>query len=387
MGYFIELPKSQEKKLDDTFILRQSLRQVVRFSSKELQVFWETLQGALESIQKRQDDILYNLCNSVIWHNWYLLELSRSIALLDFYTNAAYISLSKGYIRPEISNTYECHISWWEHPVISDIHRDFVKNDLELSRSNTVHVITGPNMWWKSTFLRQNALIILMAHMWMNIPAVWAKIWVLDSIFSRVWAGDNLFLGQSTFMVEMQEISYILRHASKKSFIIIDEIGRGTSTHDGMSLAWSILEYIHNIIWAKTLFATHYHEIIDKVDMLPRAHNFSVAVGENENNIVFLRKIIPGWIKKSYGLHVAELSGIPREIISQAQDFLQHLDRQVQKRYSSQMSLDITSMQSSQEIYKQKILDDIRNIDTNNITPLEALHALISFQQEIKKSK
>lgn len=183
-------------------------------------------------------------------------------------------------------------------------------------------------MGGKSTYLRQNALLILLAHMGYDIPAHSAEIALTDAIFSRVGAGDNLFLGQSTFMVEMQEISYILKHATQRSFIIIDEIGRGTSTYDGMSLAWSILEYIHTSIGASCLFATHYHEIIDHVDTLTAAHNYSIAVGENDKNIVFLRKVIPGAMKKSYGIHVAKLAGVPQEVLSGAKNMLDTYEKQ-----------------------------------------------------------
>jgi len=312
--YYIEVSNTHNSKVPDNFIFKQSLTNSTKYTSETLLGFEEKYLEARNNVNSLEYDEFIKIRNSVKFHFSDIYKLSRKISQLDFYQSAAQISIQRSYITPRVSSKSLVSISGWKHPVISLSENNFVNNDLSLSLKDRIHVITGPNMWWKSTFLRQNALLVLMTHIWLNIPANSAEIWLVDRIFSRVWAWDNLFLWQSTFMVEMQEISYILHHATSKSFIIIDEIWRGTSTYDGMSLAWSILKYIHDETKSLTLFATHYHEIIDHVSSLRACNNYSVAVWENENNIVFLRKVIPGGIKKSYGLEVAKLAWIPQDV-------------------------------------------------------------------------
>jgi len=289
-GYFIEVSKNHISHLPEEFIHIQTLVSAVRYSTPSLQKFQSDSQLASSALYDIEYNSFLEIRNSVSWYFEYLYWLSRKIEKLDFYTNAAHISLKNNYITPKFSSQYAIDIVWWRHPVMEQVVDDFIKNDISL-KNQYIHVITWPNMWWKSTFLRQNALLILLSHIWFDIPATSAQISITDRIFSRVWSWDNLFLGQSTFMVEMQEIAYILRNSTEKSFIIIDEIWRGTSTYDWMSLAWSILQYIHNTIKAKTLFATHYHEIIDFSTELSWAENYSVAVWENDKNIIFLRNL------------------------------------------------------------------------------------------------
>lgn len=250
-----------------------------------------------------------------------------------------------------------------------------------------VHIITGPNMGWKSTFLRQNALLILLAHIWYDIPAISAKIPLTDAIFSRVGAGDNLYMGQSTFMVEMQEVSYILHKATKKSFIIIDEVGRGTSTYDGLSLAWAILHYIHNEIKSKLLFATHYHEIIDHSEKLSACENFSVAVWENSENLVFLRKIIPGGMKKSYGIEVAKIAGIPDEVLQEAQSTLKEYyaqNTQQQIAFSTEETT-LNSQQTNSNTHPT--LTKIQELSLDHMTPFWALELLHEFKEQLKNQE
>lgn len=388
--YFIEVPKSQVWKVPDNFVQRQTLTQASRYTTEKLSDFESKLLSASSNLFEKEYNEFLNIRNTVLWQFWKLYELSKKIAYIDFYSNAAFLSHSRWYSTPKISNNNGVKIEWGRHPIIELSEEKFISNDLKLSQKEFIHVITWPNMWWKSTFLRQNALLILMTHMWYDIPCEKAEIWLIDKIFSRVWAGDNIFLGQSTFMVEMQEISYILRNSSASSFIIIDEIGRGTSTYDGMSLAWSILEYIHDTIGAKTLFATHYHEIIDHAGSLKGVKNFSVAVGEDNGDLVFLRKVIAGWIKKSYGIEVAKLAWIPQEVLKNAKNMLLEMKN---KNDFHQLSLDTSIENIAQE---PLILDDnneayvsivsmLEDIDVNNTSPLESLAYIEKMQSEIKK--
>lgn len=390
--YFIEIPKNQVQNIPDNFIHKQTLVSAHRYTTQELQEFqWKT-DIANANLCELEYSYFIVIRNNVLWHFDYLYNLSRQVECLDFYSNAASISLKYNYITPEISNKYNIEIEWWRHPVMETVVDDFINNNLNLERSEFINVITWPNMWWKSTFLRQNALLILLSHMWYDIPAKSAIIPVTDRIFSRVWSGDNLYLGQSTFMVEMQEIAYILRNSTQKSFVIIDEIWRGTSTYDGMSLAWSILKHNHDYIKAKTLFATHYHEIIDFSSELSWVWNYSVAVWENTESIVFLRKIIPWWIKKSYGIEVAWLAGIPKEVLSQAQKTLMHLYKQNSFQQLSLWELPWKKVSpevihNDELISYKKILKEFENININNITPIQALTELQKFQEQVKKMK
>ena len=387
--YFIEIPHAQNTKILDYFIPRQSLTSVSRYTTQKLQEFESMLISASEDLQEKEYNIFVNIRNTIESHYSDIYEISRSISRIDFFTNGAYYSLRNSCNTPELHWWFWLDIQQWKHPIISNEECDFISNDLNLKKDEFIHVITWPNMWWKSTFLRQNALLILLAHVGYDIPCKCAKIGLVDKIFSRVWAADNLYLWQSTFMVEMQEVAYILRHSTKRSFVIIDEVWRGTSTYDGMSLAWSILEYNQRKIWAKTLFATHYHEIIEYAEKLRWAWNYSVSVGENEKNIVFLRKIIPGWIKKSYGIEVASLAGIPDDVIQEAKKYINLLQS---KSYSEQLCLinfpEENKYDNSQK-YKwecQEIIDDIKNLDLDRISPLESLQKLSKIQEKIKCS-
>lgn len=383
-GYFIEISKSKTWEVPSNFIFTQGLTQVTRYTTLELQEFQQRIDEALYRIGIEESNAFFNICSIILEQNIIIDDLSKRVAQLDFLQCGAYISLKSAYSRPKVSEWWKLKIEWWKHPVLASFDTGFVSNDLELSKYDRVHVITWPNMWWKSTYLRQNALLILMSHIGFDIPTKNACIPLTDKIFSRVGAGDNIFLGQSTFMVEMQEISYILRHATEKSFVIIDEIGRGTSTYDGMSLAWAILKFIHSEIKSKTLFATHYHEIVDHVSELKAANNYSIAVWENSENIVFLRKVIPGGMKKSYGIAVAKLAWVPSEVLKQAQKTMN--DYQFQwslQQFHIPFEAKSPDWEQSSEL--QWLKDNILNLDVNSISPIEALSLLDLFQKQLKK--
>ncbi len=386
-GYFIEISKNQVFKVPESFVYKQTLVNGTRYITEELKSFekeimeWEQILADLEYKE------FLNVRENILDSFKQIKELSEKTAKIDFVTSLSRVAYMWNYTKPEITKDYVLQIKLGRHPIIEKITSDFISNDLELKKEDYVHIITWPNMWWKSTFLRQNALILLMAHIGSYVPAFKAIIPITDKIFSRVWASDNLYLGQSTFMVEMQEMANILNNSTKNSFVIIDEIGRGTSTYDGMSLAWAILKENHENIKAKTLFATHYHELVDESKSLKWVKNFSVAVGENEDNIVFLRKIVPGWMKKSYWLEVASLAWINKNIINEAKIMLRKLELS-HNGSSKQLSLWIDkSCKEVEVVYVEKdneVIELLKGIDINSLTPIDALNKLSEMKEKVK---
>jgi DNA mismatch repair protein MutS len=278
------------------------------------------------------------------------------------------------------------------HPVVELSARDepFVPNDVNFTDGEIV-VLTGPNMAGKTTAMRQVALIVLMAQVGSFVPADAATIGIVDRIFTRVGAQDDISAGQSTFMVEMVETANILHHATPRSLLILDEIGRGTSTYDGLSIAWAVIEYIHNHprLQAKTLFATHYHELITLAERLPRVRNFNVAVSEAEGRVTFLRKIVEGGADRSYGIHVAQLAGLPRPIITRAEEILQDLEAQAREpqHLGATQRKGNAPMQSSLFALSHPIVEELRALDLAGLSPLEALNRLYQWQSAVKKDE
>ena len=380
-GYFIEVSKSQIDKILDSFVLKQTLVNASRYVTKELIDFEKEISSSEAKLAQREYEIFQDIRDLVLqWENT-IRHTSTKTWELDVITWLSTLASKRRYVKPKIVNNYSLKIVWGRHPVIETMWDDFISNNLELSKKTFSHIITWPNMGGKSTFLRQNALIILLAHVWSYVPANEAIIPITDKIFSRIWASDNLFLWQSTFMVEMQEIANILNNATKDSFVIIDEVWRGTSTYDGMSLAWAILKENHDHIKAKTLFSTHYHELCDEAGWLPGVENFSVAVGESSENIVFLRKIIPGSINKSYGLEVAKLAWIGEWVIEESEKMLKKL-----QWTHTQLSLDTFRLSETLEKNNiTSILDEkIRTLEIDNMTPMQALWKLKELQDHIR---
>ena len=379
LGYFIELPVSAKDKIPDFFITKQTLVTSLRFSTLELQDFEKKIVNAENLLFTKEYEIFREVREKINNSFKEIRQTSQKSANLDMMTSLSRLAYNNNYSRPKISKNNNLSIVSWRHPVIEKIEKDFISNDLNLDNKKYINIITWPNMWWKSTYLRQNALIILMAHIGSFVPAREANIPLTDKIFSRVWASDNLFLGQSTFMVEMQEMANILHNSTEESFIIIDEIWRWTSTYDGMSLAWAILKYLHDTKKAKTLFATHYHELIDESRALKWVENYSVAVWENNDSIVFLRKIIKWWIKKSYWLQVAKLAWINNEIISIAKSQLLKLEK-----IHSNHQLDLWNFVIEPEIQiiekENPAINELKNLDINNISPIEALNKLYELK-------
>ncbi len=390
-GYFIEVSKINISKVPDDFIHRQTLVNASRFSTVKLKEFEHKLLEWESLLFDKEYKLFFEIREKILDKFPEIKELSQKTAFMDFETSMAKVAYENSYSKPEISENNILDINWWRHPVIEQNGEDFIENDLELSKKDFVHIITWPNMWWKSTFLRQNALIVLLTHIWSFVPAKQAKIPMVDKIFSRVWAQDNLYLWQSTFMVEMQEVANILNNSTENSFVIIDEVWRWTSTYDGMSLAWAILKHNHDKIKAKTLFATHYHELTDKSSSLKWVSNYSVAVWENEENLIFLRKIIPWAIKKSYWIEVARIAGLWNEVIKEAKKMLMELEIEHNKRSTNQLSLLNLDLPEEKSENKEKnkdmqmIRDEIKSIDINNLTPISALNKINEIRSRIEK--
>lgn len=383
-GYFIEVPLSQKSKIPENFIHKTTLVNALRFTTPELKEFESKITNWESMLYEREYNLFKDISKTVLESFKEIKKTSHQIAQIDFLSNLAYISYQNDYTKPEISSKYDLEIVGGRHPVVEKIEKNFISNELFLNEKKFVNIITWPNMGWKSTYLRQNALIILMAHIGSFVPAKKAIIPVTDKIFSRVWASDNLFLWSSTFMVEMQEVANILNNSTKNSFVIIDEVWRWTSTYDGMSLAWAILRENHDKLKSKTLFATHYHELVDESKKLPWVSNFSVAVSENEDNIIFLRKIVPGSIKKSYWIEVAKLAWLPFSVINEANNFLSNFEN---THTFSQLSLwNIWVMQKEKIVYKEKeseVEEILKKLDINSLTPIKALTLLSELKDKI----
>lgn len=387
-GYFIEIPKSQSWKIPEEFIHKQTLVNASRYVTMELKEFEERFLEAQNQKSSREYEIFLEIREEILSNHTYIKSASDIVSNIDFIASLSQVAYENNYIKPEINQSYDLEIVWWRHPIIEKNVSDFINNNLSLNSKDYVHIITWPNMWGKSTFLRQNALIVLMSHIGSFVPASKANINLTDKIFSRIWANDNLFLGQSTFMVEMQEVANILNNSTKNSFVIIDEVGRWTSTYDGMSLAWAILKENHDNIKAKTLFATHYHELIDESKTLSWVSNFSVAVWENDENLVFLRKIIPGWIKKSFWLEVAKIAGISQNTILEAKKMLKKLELEHSWIFWNQLSLWNKPIVEivEKEVFRDSLIEqELKKIDVNNLTPMEALSKLNELKWKIKQ--
>ena len=382
-GYFIEIPKKEIPKITDDFVHKQTLANAGRFITSKLKEFEQILIEWEFEMASKEYEVFCDIRKEIANNYRNIKNISENIAHIDLITSLSKVAYKYNYCKPEITENFDLEIHSARHPVIEQIENDFISNSLKLNKKKYIHTITWPNMWWKSTFLRQNALIILMAHIGSFIPAKMAKIPLTDKIFSRIGAGDNLFLWQSTFLVEMQEMANILNNCTKQSFIIIDEIGRWTSTYDWMSLAWAILKYLENNKKVKTLFATHYHELIDESKTLSGVENFSVAVSENNWEIIFLRKVIKGWAKKSYWIEVAKIAWLSEKIITESKNMLKKLELSHKNIWTNQLK--IWEIFSEPEIKiiekKSEIEEKIKNLDINNLSPIEALN----FLNELKK--
>lgn len=391
-GYYIEITKAAlaQADIDDRYIRKQTLVNAERFITPELKEIEDKVINAEDKIKVLEYE-LFREIRDVVYENIDRIQrVSNLIGELDVYVSNAIIANKNNYVRPHINEEGILEIKDGRHPVIEKIigSENFISNDTKIDYNNMINIITGPNMSGKSTYMRQTALISLMAHIGIFVPASYANIPVMDRIFTRVGASDDLSQGQSTFMIEMDEVSHILRNATEKSLIILDEVGRGTSTYDGISLAWSIVEYIQEHIRAKTLFATHYHELTELEEKYPNIKNYSVDVNEDGETIVFLRKIVNKPADKSYGIYVAELAKLPQEVLDKAGYILKKLESNHIKNDSisvDQISFeDYMSTKVSDSGYK-KLVDEILGIDMLNSTPIDIMNKVYEIQKKAKE--
>ena len=383
-GYYIEVSKGQANSVPDYFVRKQTLVNAERFIVPELKDYENKILGAKEKIQSLEYylfDELRSLIRSQITE---IQATARAIGTLDVLNGLAIAAYKYNYVRPELNNQGEIKITDGRHPVVERLLEKeiFVPNNVNLNNTDErMIIITGPNMAGKSTYMRQVALLVLMTQMGSFIPARQANICPVDKIFTRVGASDDLATGQSTFMVEMNEVAQILRYATKNSLIILDEVGRGTSTFDGMSIARAVMEYIHDKIKAKTLFATHYHQLIAMEQELSGVKNYSVAVKERGKDIVFLRRIVPGGTDRSYGVHVARLAGLPRKVLDRAEAFLQEYDGE----RSQEAAPVVEQAPGMGSLFTSAITQQLLSIDVMSMTPIEAMNMLYKLQDEARK--
>ncbi len=382
-GYYIEVTKANVDMVPAEYIRKQTLVNAERYITPELKEYETLVLNAEERIREIEGRLFHEVCAQLGGSATKLLAVAGALAQLDVLAALAEAAILGNYVRPDVVVDDVLEINDGRHPVVEQmlVGERFVPNDVMFEVSERVRIITGPNMSGKSTLIRQVALIVLMAQMGSFIPADKARIGLVDRIFTRIGAQDEIHAGQSTFMVEMVETANILHHATPRSLLILDEIGRGTSTYDGVSIAWAVVEYIHNHpnLRAKTLFATHYHELTQLADLLPGVRNYNVAVSEAEGKVVFLHKIIPGGADRSYGIHVGQLAGLPKPVIQRANEIMRSLEA------SSGKAVRINPMAAKQMALfpeTNPLLDELEDLDVNGLSPIEALNKLYEWQQK-----
>lgn len=388
-GYYIEVTSAHQQKVPPDYIRKQTLVNAERFITPELKEYENKILTAQERIIEIEKDLFSGLLVSVSQYAERIQVLARRLAGLDALQSLARIAAEHGYCRPTVDREDRICITQGRHPTLDCANRlnRFVPNDACLDQEkNQILIITGPNMGGKSTYIRQVALLVLMAQIGSYIPAAGAQIGLVDSIFSRVGASDNLFGGQSTFMVEMSETATILRHATPRSLVVLDEIGRGTATYDGISLAWAIAEYLLAVGRAgvKTLFATHYHELAELEGRNPRVKNYHALAAEQEGKVTFLYQVVPGRSDHSYGIHVAELAGIPRSVIRRADKVLQQLESGDFHRRSAPPDEQAIQL-SLFSLYDEPLSQELRALSPEDMTPFEALRALDDLVRKARR--
>ncbi len=388
-GYYIEVTKPNVPLVPPHYVRKQTLVNGERFITEDLKRFEEKVLSAREKLAALEQELFQELRERVVLHLSRLQRVARALAELDVITCLAEVAFRYNYVRPVVDDSGIIFIKNGRHPVVerSLVGESFVPNDTFIgSEERRLAIITGPNMGGKSTYMRQVALITILAQMGSFVPASQARIGVVDRVFTRIGASDDLAGGQSTFMVEMLEVAHILKGATPRSLIILDEIGRGTSTFDGMSIAQAILEFIAKEIRAKTLFATHYHELTGLEEVLPGIFNLSVSVKESSGTVVFLKKVIPGRADKSYGIHVAGLAGLPEAVVERANEILEGLEgkKETPKPGAEEGAKKVVQLALFQE--EHPVVEEIRLLDIDNITPREALQLLYRWQGKLSAS-
>ena len=403
-GYSLEVTNSFKELVPENYIRKQTLTNAERYITQELKDLEDLILGAEDKLYALEYELFCEVRDKVGAEVVRIQKTAKAVAALDVFASLALVAQRNNYVHPKINESGVLDIKNGRHPVVEQMieHDMFIANDTYLdNQKKRVSIITGPNMAGKSTYMRQTALIVLMAQIGSFVPADKANIGIVDRIFTRVGASDDLASGQSTFMVEMNEVANILRNATSNSLLVLDEIGRGTSTFDGLSIAWAVVEHISNprLLGAKTLFATHYHELTELEGKLNNVHNYCIAVKEKGDDIVFLRKIVQGGADKSYGIQVAKLAGVPDSVIERAKEIVEELSANditsvtknitpatagTKKKKERLDEVDLTQMSLFDTVKDDDILEELKTIDVGNLTPIEALNKLYELQNKIK---
>ena len=389
-GYYIEVTKSLIDQVPDRYIRKQTLSNCERYITQELKDVEATILGAADKVCTLEYNIFQEIRERIANESERIRKTANLVATIDVYNSLASVAAKNNYIKPEIDDSNVIDVKDGRHPVVEQFVKDtyFVPNDVYLDTlANRLMLITGPNMAGKSTYMRQVALIVVMAQIGSYVPASDARIGIVDKVFTRVGASDDLASGQSTFMLEMNEVAYILRNATQKSLIIYDEVGRGTSTFDGMSIARAIIEYTNGKkIGAKTLFATHYHELTSMEDEFSGIVNYNIAAKKRGDDIIFLRKIIRGSTDDSYGIEVAKLAGLPNEVIKRAKEILATVEKTSRTLTTSNSNVaeEMDSLITFEDITEKSVIEDIKKIDINTMTPVEAMNLLFELNNRLK---
>ncbi len=406
-GYYLEVTNSYKNMVPDYFMRKQTLANAERYITPELKDLEDTILGAEDKLYALEYELYCTVRDTIAGEVERIQRTARAVAELDVFSTLALVAERNHYVRPQINGKGVIDIKDGRHPVVEQMIPDgsFICNDTFLNdKKQRISIITGPNMAGKSTYMRQTALIVLMAQIGSFVPAEKADIGLVDRIFTRVGASDDLASGQSTFMVEMTEVANILRNATAKSLLILDEIGRGTSTFDGLSIAWAVVEYISDskLLGAKTLFATHYHELTELEGKIEHVNNYCIAVKEKGDDIVFLRKIVKGGADKSYGIQVAKLAGVPDLVISRAKEIVEELSdgditgrvseiavkcpQKPQKKVKSRKydEVDLAQFSLFDTVQDDDVLEELKNIDVGNLTPIDALNTIYRLQNKLK---
>jgi DNA mismatch repair protein MutS len=385
-GYYIEVTKANIEVVPIDYIRKQTLVNAERYITSELKEYETLVLSAEDRIREIETQLFREVCERLSQASRKLIATAHILAQLDVLVSLAEVAVKGDYIRPEVVDEDILEIHAGRHPVVEQMlsGERFVPNDTVFEAEERIQIITGPNMSGKSTYLRQVALIVLLAQIGSYVPASYARIGIVDRIFTRMGAQDEIHAGQSTFMVEMIETANILHHATSRSLLILDEIGRGTSTYDGVSIAWAVVEYIHNHprLKSKTLFATHYHELTQLAELLPGVTNRNVAVSEVDGKVLFLHKIIPGGADRSYGIHVGQLAGLPRPVVQRASQILEQLEA------SSGKAVKINPQAPKQMVLfpeTNPLLNELKYLDLNELTPIEAINKLYEWRKKYLK--
>jgi len=382
-GYYLEITRANLEKVPDDYVRKQTLAGAERYFTPELKAWEEKVTGAEERIQALETELFLALRTEVAAAVSRIQEVGARIAELDTLVGLAQVAVRRGYVRPVLSADGPLAIEAGRHPVVETMmpREDFIPNDVVLDPEGWIVILTGPNMAGKSTILRQVGLIQLLAQMGGFVPARSARLPLCDRIFTRVGASDNLARGESTFMVEMNETAAILASATQRSLVLLDEIGRGTSTYDGVSIAWAVTEHLHDRIGARTIFATHYHELTQLGDLLAGVKNMNVAVRESGDEIIFLRRLENGGADRSYGIQVARLAGLPTSILTRARALLLELEG-AHVRGGEGLGRPEQPEQPSLFSMEDPLVTRLRALNVDSLTPIEALNLLFALQRE-----